>query len=101
MKNEKSPFEILYKDAPKSSQLENQLWDIDICDDPEMLYWKQKSFQEVIQEVEGIASRYRIGSGWVHAEGIEDDCEIAKRELKELKSVIRHMKKTYKKVSAK
>jgi hypothetical protein len=94
----KSKAGILLKDAPYSSELRMQLWDVDICDDPEMEYWTSKSFKEVIKEVEGIAFRYSKGSGWVHAEGIEDGCEIAKRELKELKSVIRHMKKVLKKV---
>lgn len=94
-----SPAGILLKDAPYSSELNHQMWDIDICDDPEMEYWTSKSFKEVIKEVEEIASRYTIGSGWVHAEGIEDGCDISKRELKELKSVIRHMKKAFRKQS--
>ena len=81
------------------------------------LYFKIKSFVNVpfndvemdfvnrieklrnFKEVEEIASRYTIGSGWVHAEGIEDGCDISKRELKELKSVIRHMKKAFRKQS--
>ena len=95
-----SPAGILLKDAPYSSELSRQMWDIDICDDPEMEWWTSKSFKEVIKEVEEIASRYYPGSGWVHAEDIENDYDgIAKRELKELKSVIRHMKKVFRKQS--
>ena len=82
-----------------SRELNRQMWDIDICDDPEMEWWTSKSFEEVIEEVEEIASRYYSGSGWVHAEEIENDYNgTAKQELKELKSVIKHMKKVLKKV---
>ena len=95
----KTPFDILYENTPYSSELDYQLWDIDICDDPEMLCWKEKSFKEVISAVEEIASRYTIGSGWVQAEGIEEGCESSKKELKELRAVIRHMKRVYKKES--
>ena len=94
----KSPVGILLKDAPYSHELDHQMWEVDICDDPEMEWWTSKSFTEVVKEVEEIASRYTIGSGWCHAEEIEDGCEQAKQELKELKSVIRHMKKVLKKV---
>ena len=94
-----SPVGILLKDAPMSRELDRQMWDIDICDDPEMEWWTSKSFEEVIEEVEEIASRYYSGSGWVHAEEIENDYNgTAKQELKELKSVIKHMKKVLKKV---
>tara|TARA_R100001082_G_scaffold81709_1_gene48626 strand:+ start:937 stop:1254 length:318 start_codon:yes stop_codon:yes gene_type:complete len=91
-----SPTGILLKDAPFSSELHMQMWDVDASDDP--YWWIRKSYKEAIQEVQEIADKYRIGSGWSHAEGIEDGCEIAKRELKELKAVIRHMKKVYNKV---
>ena len=94
-----SPAGILLKDAPMSRELEHQMWDVDACDDP--YWWIKMTYEEAIQEVQEIADKYRIGSGFAHGEGIEDGCGHTKRELKELKSVIRHMKKVYKKVSAK
>ena len=93
----KFPYEILLEKAPYSSELNYQMWDVDICDDPEMTWWEQKSFSEVIQAVQDIANRYKPGYGWRHYESIKDGCEIAKKELKELNAVIRHMKRVYKK----
>ena len=92
-----SPAGILLKDAPYSSELEHQMWDVDASDDE--YWWIRLSYKEAIQEVQEIADKYRIGSGWCHAEGIEDGCKIAKRELKELKAVIRHMKRVYNKIN--
>ena len=96
-KTKKYPYEILLEDAPLSRELDRQMWDIDVCDDPEMLWWKEMSFKEVIQEVQEIADRYKPGSGWVHAEEIEEGGKWAKQELKELNAVLRHMKKVLKK----
>lgn len=94
----KSPAGILLKDSPYSSELERQM-NADNSDEP--YWWIKMSYQEAIQEVQEIADKYLIGSGWMHGEGIEDDDPICKRELKELKAVIRHMKKVYRKVLAK
>ena len=97
----KYPYEILLDKAPFSSELNYQMWDVDSADDPEMIWWKEKSFIQVIAEVQEIADKYSIGSGWSHAEEIESGTEMskanAKKELKELKAVIRHMKRVYKK----
>ena len=93
----KYPYEILLEKAPFSSELNYQMWDVDSADDPEMIWWKEKSFIQVIAEVQEIADKYSIGSGWSHAEEIENGNENAKKELKELKAVIRHMKRVYKK----
>ena len=94
-----SPAGILLKDAPMSSELEYQMWSVDAYDDS--YWWIRMSYEEAIREVQEIADKYRIGSGWVHGEAIEDGCKIAKRELKELKAVIRHMKKVYTKIKKK
>ena len=91
----KYPYEILFEKAPYSSELSFQIG-LDI-DNGELSWWENMSFSQVIQEVQEIANKYYIGSGWVHAEGIEDGCEHSKRELKELKAVIRHMKRVYQK----
>ena len=93
----KYPYEILLEKAPHSSELNFQMWDVDAEDDPEMTWWKEKSFIQVIAEVQEIADKYSIGSGWVHAEGIEEGHKGTIKELKELKAVIRHMKRVYKK----
>jgi len=91
MKKMKYPVEILMENAPYSSELSFQ------TETDGFQWWKNMSFKRVIAEVQEIADKYSVGSGWVHAEGIEDGCEHTKRELKELKSVIRHMKRVYKK----
>ncbi len=91
----KYPYEILFDKAPYSSELSFQIG-TDI-DGGELSWWENMSFSQVIQEVQEIADKYSIGSGWVHAEEIEDGSEGAKRELKELKAVIRHMKRVYRK----
>ena len=51
----------------------------------------------MIAEVQEIADKYSIGSGWVHGEEMADGSQGAKQELKELKALIRHMKRVYKK----
>jgi|TARA_R110001583_G_scaffold83991_2_gene221295 hypothetical protein len=91
----KSPAGILLKDRPYSVELDRQL-EHDVIDEPD--WWNKMSYKEAIREVQEIADKYRIGSGWVHGEGIEDGDPICKRELKELKAVIRHMKKVYNKI---
>ena len=93
----KYPYEILLENAPYSSELEFQMWEIDAGDDPQMIWWKEKSFKQVIAEVQEIADKYCIGSGWSHGEEIAMGNENAKKELKQLKAVIRHMKRVYKK----
>ena len=60
-----------------------------------------KSPEEVIQEVEEILGRYTIGSGWMHAEEIEEGGESAIRERDELRKVVAHLKKQYKKYYSK
>ena len=89
----KYPYEILLEKAPYSSELNYQMWEIDAVDDPKMIWWKEKSFIQVIAEVQDIADRYKVGSGWVHGEEIASGDGNAKKELKELKAVIRHMKR--------
>ena len=66
------------------------MWDIDVYDEP--YFWIRMTYEEAIQEVQEIADKYNIDSGFEHSYSIEDGCETAKRELKELKAVIRHMK---------
>ena len=88
----KYPYEILLDKAPHSSELNYQM-EIDAEDDPDMTWWEEKSFIQVIAEVQDIADRYKVGSGWVHGEEIASGDENAKKELKELKAVIRHMKR--------
>ena len=90
----KYAWEILLEKAPYSSELHMQIFDVDMCDEPK--YWDNLSFSKVIAEVQEIANRYSVGSGWSHAEGIEDNCEGTKQELKQLKAVIRHIKRVYK-----
>ena len=91
----KYPVEILMEKAPYSSELNFQ------TETDGFQWWKNMSFKQVIAEVQEIADKYSIGSGWVHAEEIESGTEMsmtnAKKELKELKAVIRHMKRVYKK----
>tara|TARA_Y100000593_G_scaffold76821_1_gene142118 strand:- start:739 stop:1029 length:291 start_codon:yes stop_codon:yes gene_type:complete len=94
----KYPYEILLENAPYSSELEFQMWQIDVVDDPQMIWWKEKSFSQVIAEVQEIADRYSIDSGWSHGEEIAMGNKNAKKELKELKAVLKHMKKVYKEV---
>ena len=94
----KSPAGILLKDSPMSIELDRQL-EHDVIDEPD--WWTKMSYEEAIKEVQEIADKYSIGSGWAHGEEIEDGCKIAKRELKELKAVIRHMKKVYSKINKK
>ena len=91
--DKKYPFEILLENSPISSELDHQFENDNTEEGRE--WWQNMSPERVIQEVEEILGRYNIGSGWVHAEEIEKGGEDAIREQKELRAVVKHMKKRY------
>ena len=99
MKNKitnKKPWEVMLEGSPYSRELEHQ-FEIDGYTKEGIEWWDNKSPEEVIQEVEEILGRYTIGSGWIHAEEIEEGGEGAIRERNELRKVVAHLKKQYKK----
>ena len=91
----KYPYQILLENAPDSSELEYQ-FEIDNADD-EIGWWEKMSPEEVIREVEEIRDRYTPGSGWVHSEEIENGGQASIIERNELRKVVAHMKRKYKK----
>jgi hypothetical protein len=97
MKNEnKKPWKVMFEGRPYSSELDYQM-EIDYCTKEGIDWWDNKSPKEVIQEVEEILDRYTIGSGWVHAEEIEDGSKGAIKERNDLRKVVAHLKRQYKK----
>ena len=90
-KCQKPPVEILCENSPYSSEFDFE------TETTGFEFWKQLTFEQVIAEVQEIADKYSIGSGWVHGEEMADGSQGAKQELKELKALIRHMKRVYKK----
>ena len=93
--NKKYPYQILLEGAPYSSELSNQ-FEVDISDG-EMGWWEKKTPEEAIEEVKEILGRYTIGSGWTHAEEIEMGNETSIIERNDLRKVVAHMKRKYKK----
>ena len=94
MKN-KYPYQILLEGSPYASELSHQ-FEIDMSDG-EMGWWEKLMPEEVIREVEEIRDRYTPGSGWVHAEEIEEGSKTAITERNDLRKVVAHMKRRYKK----
>lgn len=89
----KYPYQILLENAPNASELDYQ-FEVDIdC----MEWWEKMSPKEVIREVEEIRDRYTLGSGWVHSEEIEDGSKTAITQRNDLRKVVAHMKRKYKK----
>ena len=96
MKNtNKKPWEVMFDGRPYASELDYQM-EID-ASDGEIGWWDNLSPKQVIVEVGEILNRYRPGSGWVHAEEIEDGSEGAIRERNDLRKVVAHLKRRYKK----
>ena len=95
MEKKQYPYQILFKDRPYASEFEFQL-EIDLADD-EMKWWEQFDADGVIYEVTEILNRYTPGSGWVHAEEIEEGSENAIQERNEMRELVKHMKKQKKK----
>ena len=89
------PYQILLENAPNANELNYQM-EIDNADD-EIGWWEKMSPEEVIREVEEIRDRYTPGSGWVHADEIEDGSKTAIAERNDLRKVVAHMKRKYKK----
>jgi len=92
----KRPWEIMFKGRPSSSELDYQM-ENDSCTQEGIEWWDNKTPKEVIQEVEDILGRYTPGSGWVHAEEIEDGSKGAIEERNDLRKVVAHLKRQYKK----
>jgi hypothetical protein len=91
----KYPYQILLENAPNAHELNFQM-EID-NESGEMSWWEKMSPEEAIREVEEIRDRYAPGSGWVHADEIEDGSETAITERNDLRKVVAHMKRKYKK----
>ena len=93
---EQCPYLILIDKAPFCSELDYQL----TVDGFE--FWRGLSFEEVIYEIEELESRYYPDSGWDVGWSIENEVpEVRKaiiKEHKEVKAVLRHVKKVYNKI---
>tara|TARA_R110002020_G_scaffold100598_1_gene237659 strand:+ start:254 stop:568 length:315 start_codon:yes stop_codon:yes gene_type:complete len=103
MKNKiekKKPWEVMFEGRPYSSELDYQM-QVDSETEGGIEWWDNLKSNEVIKEVEQILYRYtRPEYGWVHAEEIEDGSEGAIKERNDLRKVVAHLKKQYKKYYA-
>jgi len=103
MKNKttnKKPWEVMLEGSPHSSELNHQ-FEVDGESKDGIEWWDNKSPKEVIQEVEEILGRYTIGSGWMHGEEIEAGSKGAIKERNDLRKVVAHLKRQYKKYYSK
>jgi hypothetical protein len=86
-----SAYEILLENAPYSRELEWQMnEDGHYC-------WSKMNYDEVIAEVEFIKNKYLDDSFDYYYE-IQNGNKEYIQELKELKAVLKHIKKVYKEV---
>ena len=103
MKNKiekKKPWEVMFEGRPYSSELDYQM-QVDSETEGGIEWWDNLTPYGVIKGVEHILYRYtRPEYGWVHAEEIEDGSEGAIKERNDLRKVVAHLKKQYKKYYA-
>ena len=92
----KKPWEVMFDGRPYASELDYQMV-VDSETEGGIEWWDNKNPKEVIQEVEEILGRYTPGSGWIHAEEIEDGSKGAIEERNDLRKVVAHLKRQYKK----
>jgi len=100
MKKNKQPWQVMFEGRPYASELDYQM-EVDSETEGGIEWWDNLSPEQVIVEVGEILHRYSPGSGWVHSEEIEDGSEGAIRERNELRKVVAHLKRQYKKHYAK
>ena len=91
----KYPYQILLENAPNAHELNYQM-EID-NESGEKDWWEKLSPEEAIREVEEIRDRYTPGSGWVHEDEIKNGSDTAIAERNDLRKVVAHMKRKYKK----
>ena len=89
----------MFDGRPYASELDYQMV-VDSETEGGIEWWDNKNPKEVIQEVEEILGRYTIGSGWLHGEEIEDGSKGAIKERNDLRKVVAHLKRQYKKYYA-
>ena len=90
--NRKYPYQILFENAPSSSELE-------FCmSEGGFSMWSKMSFDEVIAEVEYIREKY-LDDSWDAYYEVQNGNKQYLQELKELNAVMKHIKKVYKEVA--
>jgi hypothetical protein len=100
----KKPWEVLLEGSPYSSEL-NFSMETDSYTQEGREWWNKMTPKDVINEVQGILDRYTPASGWIHAEMIEGEegarvKAVAIKERNELRKVVAHLKKQYKRYYA-